>query len=47
MARPLRIQYPEAFYHVTSGGNEKKAILESDRDRDKFLSYLETTQKET
>jgi REP element-mobilizing transposase RayT len=27
MARPLRIQYPEAFYHVTSRGNERKAIL--------------------
>jgi hypothetical protein len=26
VARPLRIQYPEAFYHVTSRGNEKKAM---------------------
>ena len=42
MARPLRIQYPGAFYHVTARGNEKKAIFISNRDRVKFLSYLES-----
>lgn len=42
MARPLRIQYPEAFNHITSRGNERKAIFRNDRDRKKFLSYLET-----
>lgn len=26
MARPLRIEYPGAYYHVTSRGNERKAI---------------------
>ncbi|OGP79395.1 MAG: hypothetical protein A2V86_07025 [Deltaproteobacteria bacterium RBG_16_49_23] len=40
MARPLRIEFPGAFYHVTSRGNEKKAIFRSVRDREKFLSYL-------
>ncbi len=40
MARPLRIQFPGAFYHVTSRGNERKAIFRNDRDRQKFLSYL-------
>jgi hypothetical protein len=25
MARPLRIEYPDAFYHVTSRGNEQLA----------------------
>jgi REP element-mobilizing transposase RayT len=45
MARPLRIQYPEAFYHVTSRGNERKAIFRNDRDRNKFLSYLETAHE--
>lgn len=41
MSRPLRIQYPGAFYHVTSRGNERKDIFKSDRDREKFLSYLQ------
>ena len=39
MARRLRITYPETFYHVTSRGNERKDILKSQRDREKFLSY--------
>ena len=42
MARPLRIEYPGAFYHVTARGNEQKDIFKSQRDREKFLSYLET-----
>jgi len=36
VARPLRIQYPGAFYHVTSRGNERKAIFRNDRDRPGF-----------
>jgi REP element-mobilizing transposase RayT len=40
MARPLRIEYSEAFYHITSRGNERKAVFKSQRDRQKFLSYL-------
>src|SRR4030043_272330 len=27
MGRPLRIEYPGAFYHVTSRGNERRAIF--------------------
>jgi len=42
MARALRITYPGAFYHVTSRGNERKAIFKSKRDREKFLEYLES-----
>ena len=42
MARPLRIKYPGAFYHVTSRGNEQKDIFKSQRDREKFLGYLES-----
>jgi REP element-mobilizing transposase RayT len=41
MSRPLRIQYPGAYYHVTSRGNEQKDIFKSDRDREKFLDYLQ------
>lgn len=40
MARPLRIEYPGAFYHVTSRGNEQKDVFKSQRDREKFLDYL-------
>lgn len=40
--RPLRIQYPGAFYHVTARGNERKDVFKSKRDRERFLSYLET-----
>jgi putative transposase len=42
MARALRIQFPGAFYHVTSRGNAQKAVFKSVRDREKFLSYLES-----
>ncbi|HKZ17765.1 MAG TPA: transposase, partial [Geobacteraceae bacterium] len=43
MARPLRIEYPGAFYHVTSRGNEQKDVFKSQRDREKFLEYLESS----
>ena len=42
MARPLRILYPGALYHITSRGNERKAVFKSIRDREKFLEYLES-----
>ncbi len=42
MARPLRIAYPGAFYHITSRGNERKDIFKDQKDREKFLSYLES-----
>jgi putative transposase len=42
MARPLRIEYPDAFYHVTARGNERKDIFKDDKDRERFLGYLET-----
>ena len=42
MARPLRIEYSGAFYHITSRGNERRDVFKSQRDREKFLSYLES-----
>ena len=33
MARPLRIEYPGAFYHVTSRGNERKDIFKREYQR--------------
>ena len=40
MARPLRIEFNGAFYHVISRGNDKKNIFETEADRRKFLKYL-------
>ena len=40
MARPLRIQYPGAVYHVTSRGNERREIFKADKDRKTFLEIL-------
>ena len=42
MSRPLRIEYPGAFYHITSRGNERKSIFRMKRDYERFLSYLES-----
>jgi REP-associated tyrosine transposase len=40
VARPLRIEYPGAVYHVTSRGNEKKVIFKNDQDRRMLLTLL-------
>ena len=41
MARPLRIEYPGAYYNVTSRGNERKEIYRDNEDRDRILVLLE------
>lgn len=43
MARPLRIQFSGAFYHVTSRGNAREAIYLNDTDRKHFLELLANT----
>jgi REP element-mobilizing transposase RayT len=40
MARPLRIEYDGALYHVTSRGNDRKLIFKDDSDRKLFLNTL-------
>jgi len=40
MARPLRIEFPGAFYHITARGNEKKDVFRSHKDRERFLFYI-------
>jgi REP element-mobilizing transposase RayT len=40
MARPLRIQYEGGLYHVTLRGNERKAIVRDDDDRNRFVGAL-------
>lgn len=40
MARPLRLEHPGALWHITSRGNERRAIFRDDADRTAFLSVL-------
>jgi len=42
MARQLRIEFPGAFYHVTSRGNERKAIFKSQRGSGRKLKEIGT-----
>jgi len=41
MARPLRIEFPGAVYHVTSRGNRKEQIFTGDADRELFLHIVD------
>ena len=40
MARPLRIEYPGAYYHVINRGNNQEKIFKNDRERLTFLYIL-------
>ncbi len=40
MARPLRIEYPGALYHITARGIDKKKIFSDDDDRNSFLDII-------
>jgi putative transposase len=40
MARPLRMEFPGAVYHLTSRGNARQKIFFSDADRELFLDTL-------
>ncbi|MBT9501819.1 MAG: transposase [Burkholderiaceae bacterium] len=41
MARPLRIEFPGAVYHVTSRGHANAAIFMDDADRQSLLAVIE------
>jgi putative transposase len=41
MARPLRIEYPGAVYHLTSRGNAQLPIYEDTKDRLDYFEILE------
>jgi REP element-mobilizing transposase RayT len=43
MARPLRLEFPGALYHVTSRGNGRQVIFSDDVDRERFLAVLAST----
>jgi putative transposase len=40
MARPLRIEFPGAIYHVTSRGDRRESIFEDGEDRRTLLTVL-------
>jgi putative transposase len=40
MARSLRLQFPDAVYHVTSRGDRRENIFEDDYDRQAFLAVV-------
>jgi putative transposase len=40
MARPLRVEFAGAVYHVMARGNERKAIYRDDNDRRRFLDAV-------
>jgi REP element-mobilizing transposase RayT len=40
MARPIRIEFSGALYHVTSRGDRRENIYEDDQDREIFLDLL-------
>ena len=45
MARPLRIEFPDALYHITSRGNARADIYSDDVDRCQFLDLLDEASK--
>ncbi|MGD9582553.1 MAG: transposase [Lysobacterales bacterium] len=40
MARPIRLEFGGAQYHVTARGDRREAIYEDDADRQQFLALL-------
>ena len=40
MARPLRLEFAGALYHVTARGNERRPIYRDEQDRRRFLERL-------
>jgi putative transposase len=40
MARPLRIEFSGAVYHITSRGNAHADIFEDDTDREMYIKIL-------
>jgi REP element-mobilizing transposase RayT len=43
MARPLRLEFPGALWHITSRGNEKRPIFTDEADREEMLGILGRT----
>jgi len=43
MARPLRLSFEDACYHITSSGNRRENIFYTDKDKSVFLEKLTET----
>lgn len=41
MARPVRVEYADAIYHVTARGNDRRRIVRDEKDRGKWLEWVE------
>jgi len=40
MSRPLRLEFPNALYHITSRGDRLEDIYEDDADRIEYLNIF-------
>ena len=40
MARPLRVEYPGAIYHIVTRGNNRQKVFKNDQDRKIYLQKL-------
>jgi REP element-mobilizing transposase RayT len=45
VARPLRIEFEDALYHICARGNARERIFHSDAERVRFLQLLEQSAK--
>jgi REP element-mobilizing transposase RayT len=41
MARPIRIEYEHAYYHITTRGNSRRNIFRDDFDRDMLIEVID------
>ena len=41
MVRPLRVEFADGIYHLTSRGNARREIVADDVDRDKWVELLQ------
>jgi REP-associated tyrosine transposase len=46
MARPLRLEFPGAFYHILVRGNQRQDIFVDDQDRVEYLDRLKRYKRE-
>ncbi len=45
MARPLRVEFEDAIYHLCTRGNARQRIFWDDRDRARFLALVEESRR--
>jgi len=45
MARPLRVEFEDAIYHLCTRGNARQRVFWDDRDRARFLELLQESRR--